>query len=674
MKRIGALLAALALLLSGLSVLAEDLPDGQLPEAPAEQPAQELILPDHLTVGNPTPMRGDFFTDLWGNATSDADVRDLLHGYNLIMWDMENGMFTTDPSVVSGLVLTQNAEGDHIYTLVLQNDLYYSDGTRITAWDYAFSLLFMMSPEVRKIGGTPLRREHIVGYEQYANGTEPFLAGVRVITDDTLTVTINHEYLPFFYEMGLLLCNPYPISVIAPGVQVKDSGYGVYLANIDPEVREPIFNAELLRKTVLDEETGYLSHPSVVSGPYVLTGWDGVTADFAINPYYKGNTDGYRPLIETLTYTVAHNDTMIQELAEGKFGLLNKVMRADRIAAGIEALNEYRLSMSNYPRVGLSYISFTCEKPTVESLAVRQAIAWCMDRDQITEDYTSVFGQRVDGWYGVGQWMFGIIAGSTPPPVTEPEDPNDREALRVYEETVAAFSQLNLDGLTQYGVDLGRAAQLLDGDGWVLNNDGLREKDGVVLDLKLIYPEGNNVYESLQRNLADNLAQVGIRLTLEEVPMSDLLTQWYKQDGREADMIWLASNFYLVFEPSVHFLTKEDGTHNWSYTNLHDEPLYAAAEAMRRTEPGDVLTYMRHWVAFQERFNEILPMIPVYSNIYFDFYTSDLQDYYIPENITWSQAIVPAYLAGGQGGFLTEGTFAQEEPEETDDGEIEIFE
>ena len=37
--------------------------------------------PTHLTVGNPTQVSGMFFSDLWGNNTSDIDVRTLLSGY-----------------------------------------------------------------------------------------------------------------------------------------------------------------------------------------------------------------------------------------------------------------------------------------------------------------------------------------------------------------------------------------------------------------------------------------------------------------------------------------------------------------------------------------------------------------------------------------------------------------
>ena len=614
--------------------------------ATAEQAAETPAL-DHLNVGNPTPMRGEFFTEMWGNATSDIDVRDLLHGYNLVRWDGENGMFTVDSSVVSGVMVKKHREGDHEYLIALYDDLKYSDGTPITAWDYAFSFLLTMAPEISEIGGTPLRREHIQGYSAYITGKIRYLAGVKVLGDTLLSVTLNYQYLPFFYEMGLLRCNPYPISVIAPGVVVKDDGKGVYLANADPSVSEPVFTADLLRKTILDENTGYMSHPSVVSGPYTLTSWDGVTAEFAVNPYYKGNAEGQKPSISTLTYTLADNETMIQQLENGEFDLLDKVMRADRITAGLDLTRDEagNTAMSNYPRVGLSYISFACEKPTVSSQAVRQAIAWCMNRDTVTEDYTGQFGLRVDGYYGIGQWMYSLMMGTVDPPLTPPEDENDREAQALYEEQLAAFAELSLDSLTQYTLDTDKAAALLDADGWTLNADGLREKDGVVLDLKMTYPEGNNMYLSFETNLVPNLAAVGIRLTMEAIPMGELLTRWYKQGEREEDMTYLASNFYLLFDPAANFLPGEEGKHNWGYNNLDDEQLYEAAVAMRATEPGDVLTYMQRWLAFQQRFNETLPMIPIYSNIYFDFYTAYLKNFPIAAKETWGLAIVGAYLS-----------------------------
>ena len=629
MKKICALLLTIVLLATQCLALAEE---------------AEGTVYENLTVGNPTPMRGEFFTEMWGNATSDIDVRALLHGYNLVFWNGEQGMFIADPSVVTEVATEDDAAGNRTYTLTLADDLFYSDGSKITAWDYAFSLLLSIAPEVDGAGGTSIRKEHILGYQEYIDGSREFLTGVRVTADNTLQVIIDHHFLPFFYEMGMLLANPYPISVIAPGVVVKDDGAGVHLANEDADVTEPVFTAELLKETVLNPETGYMSHPSVVSGPYTLTSWDGTTAEMAINPYFKGDAYGAKPSIPTLTYTLAENDTMLEKLANGEFGLLNKVMRQDQIMAGIEMIADGEFAFSNYPRVGLSYISFACEKDTVKSQAVRQAIAWCMDRDQVTLDYTGNFGLRVDGWYGIGQWMYGIVAGTFPPPVEEPEA-GDKKAQAEYEATMKAFEELSLENLTAYTTDTDQAAKLLDRDGWTLTDDGVREKDGVVLNLKMIYPEGNNINESFEKNLIPNLNEIGINLEMEAVPMGELLTRWYKQGERDEDMIFLASNFDIVFDPSVNFKENEEELHNWAYTNLFDKQLYQAAVDMRMTEPGDALTYMQNWIAFQERFNDVLPMIPVYSNIYFDFFTHVLRNYNIAENTTWGQAIVAAYMS-----------------------------
>ena len=591
---------------------------------------------NRLTVGNPTPMRGEFFTSLWGNATSDLDVRDLLHGYNLVYLDNPTGTFKANPTAVEELLSIDDKDGNRVYTVMLARNLRYSDGSPITAWDYAFTWLFSLSREVAEIGGTVRRADQFLGYEEYMSGDVPYLAGVRVYGDYFMKITIRSEYIPFFYELGLLSCTPTPISVVAPGVRVKDDGKGAYLTNEDKSIEEPIYTADLLRETVLNPETGYLYHPSVVSGPYTLDSWDGETAVFTKNPYFLGDWEGKRPSIETLVYTTANNDTQIEDLKEGKFDLLNKVTRKDAIDGGLRLTGEGGFSETDYARTGLCFISFACEKDTVSSAAVRRAIAWCLDRDQLTEDYTGGYGQTVDGYYGIGQWMYGLATGAIEPPVKVPAaGENDK-----YRKRIAEYKALNLNKLTHYTVDTAKAAQILEADGWKLNDDGLREKNGVVLDLKMICPEGNNITEYLQETFLDNLEAVGIKLTIEVLPMGELLSHWYEQEERTEDMIYLGTNFDRIFDPNAFF--DKDG--NWAYTSLKDERLQRTASEMSKTEPGDLLTYTKRWIAFQERFNEILPMIPIYGNFYYDFYISKLQNYDIEANVTWGEAIIDAYL------------------------------
>ena len=604
----------------------------------------EIVFRDRLTVGNVTAMRGDFFTDMFGNSTSDIDVRTLLHAYDLVRWNGAEGGYEADPSVVSGIAVTETEAGDRSFILVLYDDLKYSDGEQITAWDYAFSFLLRIAPELKELGGTPQEAPWLLGYDAYLSGEVPYLEGVHVLSDNTLRLTLDHGFLPFFFEMGLLSCKPYPIRVIAPGVAVRDDGEGVYLANADPTVRQPVFTADLLRQTILDPAAGYNSHPSVVSGPYILTAWDGVKAEFERNPYYKGNADGKHALISHLTYTLADNSTMIDALSNGSFGLLNKVMRDDVIRQGMAQIGSGALRMSNYPRSGLSMLRFSKGKEAVSSQKVRQAIAWCLDRDAVVEEYTGSFGQRVDGYYGVGQWMVGLVNGTTEPPVDPPEDANDAEAQSAYEAELEAWEALALDDLTAYAVDVEKAQQLLEEDGWTLNNEGLRQKemDGktVTLSLTMLYPDGNTIAEAFEKHFVPYLAQAGIALELRPAPLSEIARQVQEDAPDGADMVFRAVNFGILFDPTSEFTEEDEAAPAAAENDLYD-----LSVNMRSTEPGEVLEYVQKWVAFEKQFNEDLPSIPLYSNVYFDFYTSLLQDYAVTANDTWGEGILGAVLA-----------------------------
>ena len=654
------------LLLAFSSVFAQE-------EEAEDQYEAGVNIQDRLTVGNTTPMHGKFFTEMWEDVTSDGDVRSLIHGYNLIMWDGENGVFTHDPSVVNAIGIRDNENGDRTYLIALHDNLYYSDGTKITAWDYAFSFLLSIAPEIDEIGGHSAKKDYLYGYKEYMEGTVNYLAGVQVLEEDQLMITLSHEYLPFFFEIGLLSCNPYPISVIAPGVMVEDDGYGIYLKNEDSSVKEPIFTADLLRKTILDPETGYQTHPSVSCGPYMLESWDGETANFVINPWYKGNHDGKLPLIPHITYKPADNNTMVEKLGSGEFDLLNKVTRASTVSDALKLIAQ-GYKMANYPRTGISFVAFDGGNPALQSQAVRQAMAWCVDRDELIGRYTGYYGLRVDSYYGLGQWMYGIVNGTTAVPVDPPEDENDAAAQAAYEKELAQWDELNLDKLTVYLLDTDRANTLLEQDGWVLNSDNIREKvidDKIVsLEFKLIYPMGNNINEALEELWVPNLEKVGIKLTMEAVPMQELVERYIKPGEWDADLVYLARNFEGVYDPSGYFLTNEEGNHTWFSTQIADEELYEDTVALRETEPGEVLEYVTEWITFMERFNEVLPMIPIYSNVYFDIYSPLMQEYYISQNESWGQAIIGAWL----GDAVEEEIETFEDGDVFEEGDFEFFE
>ena len=630
------------MIIGAAAVSAQDAPAEPAADTAAPEPVYDY---DELTVAGVTPTTGNFFCSLWGNVTSDMDVRMLLHGYDLVEFQSAEGTFAIDETVVSGIVVTVDGAGNRTYTIALYNDLYYSDGSRITAWDYAFSMLLTMSPEARAIGGNVRRPEYIRGYNDYINGTVPYLAGVRVLADDQFSVTVSAEYLPFFYELGLLDCTPYPISQIAPGVRVADDGQGIYLTNEVPG-GAPVFTADLLRRTILDPQNGYMTFPKVTSGPYKLVSYQNGVVQAELNEYYKGDSHGYKPTIQRLTYITLPADQLIPAFLNGSVAVLNKVTNAAVIQEGVTSIAGSRmLTVTNYPRTGLTFLSFAAERPAVSEKEVRQAINYAIDKDAFVAETVGAYGVRPEGYYGMGQWMYQLLSGAIEVPVPDDEDPAKVEA---------EWEALDLEEIPHYDYDPAAAVELLEGAGWIMNAEGGAYTEGTrykningtltPLKLSLAYPEGTPAANSLSR-LPGELASVGIEMTVSAMPLNDLLVQFYGSAARAHDMYFLGSNFDALFDPSANFTLNEAGQHVWTSTGVADEELYQYTVDMRRTEAGELLEYCTHWLDFQKRFAEVLPMIPLYSNVYFDFYPRVLHDYDIAGNLSWTRAVVPAYMS-----------------------------
>lgn len=588
---------------------------------------------DALAVGTTDTITGNFFSEAFGANSSDLDVQTLIHGYSLVRWDSGDGAYAFDESVVSGVTAEEDAAGNRRYIIALADDLKYSNGKKITASDYAFSVLLSISPALEEVGGSVLHAGFIQGYDEYVNGTSKTLSGLRILGEDVLSLTISGEYRPFFYETGLLNILPYPAGVIAPGCKVTDDGQGVYLKGKQ-------LTAEMLQKTLTDPKKGYMTHPEICSGPYVLADFDGATVTLKQNKYYKGNYLGNKPSIQTLTYTSDTNEELQKRFENGELGLITRIVRKDIIDENVltERDENSRIRIQNYSRGGCSLISFCCEKDTVADPAVRQAIALCVDKQQISDMYTGIYGMPADSCFGLGQWMYLLLNNQLVPEF------DTEEEVRAFEDEV---QKLPVADIPAWSFDPDQAAALLDQAGWTLGADGIREKtvDGktVRLELLLGFPENNQGYEFFRNSVAKETAKVGIALTVEKIPFDRLVAQYYGMEERKADMYFLANDFSFVYDPSQEYDPDRPASH-LNPTAIVDDELYELALDMRKTEPEDLLGYCGKWIEFQKRLMTVLPVIPVYTNAFFDFSVYELQDYYVSEYVTWGEAIVNAYL------------------------------
>ena len=61
------------------------------------------------------------------------------------------------------------------------------------------------------------------------------------------------------------------------------------------------------------------------------------------------------------------------------------------------------------------------------------------------------------------------------------------------------------------------AAALLDEAGWLLGEDGVREKDGVKAELTLLYSNGDSIRQALAADFASQMEELGITCSIEGV-------------------------------------------------------------------------------------------------------------------------------------------------------------
>ena len=609
-----------------------------------------LVPGSKITVGSVTKVAGQFSTDMFGNNTSDIDIRALLHGYSTVAYT-DDASYTLDETVAQVDVATEDDFGNKVYVFHVNDGLTYNDGTPITAKDYAFSVLLQSAPQMAELGASTSGYWHIQGYDQYASGERNYLSGVRLLDDMTFSLTIRANALPYYYELTYVNVTPYPISVIAPGCTVEDDGDGAY---IDGE-----FTAAVLEKTMLDPETGYCSHPMVTSGPYQLESYNGETGEVVLkaNTRYVGNYAGQRPLIETVVLRETTNAQALAELADGTLDIVNKISDSQVIAEGVAQLSQGTLQASNYLRSGLGFLALACEQGPTSQENIRKAISYCLDQDAFVTAFTGTYGQPVYSWYGLGQWMASEYVS------TAGEDLNTYEmnldtattlverAGYVYNAEGDAFREG--EDTVRYRLLRGTALNEYNAlEDPVVEAVQVGNKNLLPLEIKFARVENNRMCDLVVEQLIPNLEAIGFKVEVVDLSFEDMLAQYYREVPRECNMFALATNFTHVFDPIYTWDGEAQYQGYLNTTGIDSTRLARQAARLRGTTPGDTERYLQRWQQLMTIFNDELPAIPLYSNMYFDFYANRVQNYAANAHWSWSAAILYTWVA---------------EPEETED-------
>jgi len=629
-----------------------------------------------VIVGTSTEPGPNFFGTFWGNNATNKDVRDLTFGYSTVSFQKETGSWELDKTVVKDFKVKENEDGSKTYTIEINQGLVWNDGKPVTAKDYVFSLLFSINPVLKKASpkASITTTGEIVGSKDYNDENKnpdgkAELPGVTLIDDYKFEITIGAENFPYYYEFSFYGVTPYPLHHIAPKADVVQGTKG---AKITGE-----FNEDVLKKTVDNgKDKGYRYDIKVTCGPYNLYDYDPQSQTITLkkNPLFKGDYNGQLPNIDNIVIKYVQANLLIQALENGEINLIAQAS-GDEIVNGLKKVAEGKFSYTTFARNGYGLIAFHCDEPAgpTQFKEVRQAIAYLLNRELFLEQYTKGYGVLPHGEYGLSQWMVqesmdenGVVYGIN--------EKGEKVALNPYEFNPAKAVEL-----------LEAAGYIYDENGnpYVQAEDGssvrYRKKADGTLE-KLEIPWGNTasnpVSDLIRAQLIPNAKKVG--MAIKDVTMdfnTMLYTHYYGQHGdgyltptkdengnwvlpeyqpkdangnvleedkREYHMVNLGTGFNPgIFIPYYSVSIEYwgwDGGANFNY--LYDEFLLKAAEDMLKASNKE--EYLLAWQKYQYKFNELLPTLPLYSDLYHAFFSNSLKDYEVTADWDWTSAILYA--------------------------------
>ena len=124
-----------------------------------------------------------------------------------------------------------------------------------------------------------------------------------------------------------------------------------------------------------------------------------------------------------------------------------------------------------------------------------------------------------------------------------------------------------LEKMQPYTLDLDKAIELLELDGWVYNLDGtpydpdvglrhkkMADETYVPLSLIMAVTESNVAADLVAEMLSGSLAQIGGELKTDRMPLDEALRQYYRQKERKFDLLFLGTNFTYLFDPADSYL------------------------------------------------------------------------------------------------------------------------
>jgi len=300
----------------------------------------------------------------------------------------------------------------------------------------------------------------------------------------------------------------------------------------------------------------------VGSGAYKFVHFKpGQEVKFEKNPdYWKGE-----PKIPYIVMKVTNAQTLLQELMAGTVDI-------DRVGAKPENIDPLKqagfLNLDLYMQNGYGYIGLNYGSDKVKDPKVRQALLYGLNREGFMQSYYQGYGQVYNSHILPTSWAYN------------PDVP-------------------------KYEYNPEKANQFLDEAGWKdTNGNGVRDKDGVELELQWLTYTGSKYVDALIPIVQQSWEQIGVKVTPE---LMEFGTMMDKVNNREYDIFNGAWNLSIDPDPSGIFAISQDvpgGFNNIGWRNEEADKLLKEGKGTTNQEERK-----KAYAEWQLKFSEDVPYI-----------------------------------------------------------------
>lgn len=444
---------------------------------------------DYIVVGIAQDVES--INPLFAFSVDEGSISELLYlGMVQHGWNEEAGELTSEPLLAKDWVWSPDSSS---IVINLRDDVKWSDGKILTPEDVIFSFDVFSDPVIdSRLFGS------FVKFYTDTSG--------HILSERTFEVLSPHQ----------LKINFIPHSHPT-------------LFNIDLPILPEHIYGKINRK---DLAASNVNSNLVTNGAYVLEKWDkNQSLTLKANP---GSFLYHAGIINKIIFKIIPEYTSrITQLKKGEIDLAELIKPGD--APELKKLDNIEIvpvKGREYEYIGWNNIdpdSFDKDQKIIPnklfgSAAVRKALSYAINRQEILEEYLNNYGQLASG----------------------PVSP--------------IFKNIVNQDIQPYNYDPAKARQLLAGEGWKdANNDGILEKNGYDFAFDLYIPGGNPLRNYAATVIKNDLKNIGIEVNIQTMELNTFLDNLFSKKFNA----WIAS-WYIALPLELKMM--------W-YSNLSVTPL-----------------------------------------------------------------------------------------------------